>query len=331
MTAPRARFHGALLASATVLALAAAGTSAPATAGSPGRAPAARAAAPGIAATIAQAEQALRQRYGGFRVSAAASSVFGEWSGDRRPDILARDRAGGLFLYRGTGNVRSPYWPRQQIGRAWNAYNLLVRHGDWNSDGRQDILARDRAGVLWFYPGTGTGSSGHRARLRVGAGWGGYRMILGVDDWVGSSAPDLIAVDAAHRLWIYPGRGVYPGLFQARRQIGTGWGFTAVVSLSDMTGDGGAELLARDRTGKVYAYDSRNDPRSPYSRAELIGTGWNVFTLIACVGDLDAKGDPDLLLGDRAGDLFLLTSDDEEDETAEPLVGSNWDIYDTVF
>ena len=52
---------------------------------------------------------------------------------------MARDSAGTLWLYRGTGNAQAPFAPRTRIGGGWQIYNQLVGAGDMTGDGHPDL------------------------------------------------------------------------------------------------------------------------------------------------------------------------------------------------
>lgn len=101
----------------------------------------------------------------------------GDLSGDGKNDIVARDKSGVLWLYKGTGNYKSPFTARTKIGGGWGTYNLLISTGDLDYDGRTDLLARDSAGVLWRYSGTGKAASPYKARVKIGSGWSTYRLL----------------------------------------------------------------------------------------------------------------------------------------------------------
>jgi hypothetical protein len=49
----------------------------------------------------------------------------GDVNRDGRSDFLARDKTGGLFLFRGTGNVKTPFAARYYMGAALKDYKLL--------------------------------------------------------------------------------------------------------------------------------------------------------------------------------------------------------------
>lgn len=216
-------------------------------------------------------------------------SGFGDMNADRRADVLVRDPAGRLW-----------FLPGDQTGRiigtgGWNAFNALVRHGDFSGDGREDVIAREAAtGKLWLYPGNGTG--GLVARRLIGSGgWNGMSQIAAVGDLSGDNRSDLIAVEkATGRLWLYPGSGT--GALGARTLIGNGgWnGINALVGVGDMNSDGRPDLYAREAaTGKLWLYPGKTG--SLGSRILVGSGGWNNVRFIVAVGDWSADGRPDLL------------------------------------
>ncbi|MET7856017.1 VCBS repeat-containing protein [Streptomyces sp. NPDC005318] len=103
----------------------------------------------------------------------------GDLTGDGKNDIVARDSAGILWLYKGTGNYKAPFATRTKIGAGWNTYNYLISSGDLNLDGTTDLIARDKAGALWSYQGTGNAAAPYKARVQIGtSGWNTYRLMF---------------------------------------------------------------------------------------------------------------------------------------------------------
>ncbi|MEU1312211.1 VCBS repeat-containing protein [Streptomyces cinnamoneus] len=102
----------------------------------------------------------------------------GDLNGDGKTDIVAKDKNGVLWFYKGTGNAYDPFESRVKVGGGWDAYNLLVSSGDVNLDGRSDLLARDKSGVLWLYRGNGNATDPFDNRVRIGGGWGQYSTMF---------------------------------------------------------------------------------------------------------------------------------------------------------
>lgn len=101
----------------------------------------------------------------------------GDLTGDGKHDLVAQDKSGVLWLYKGTGNYKAPFAARTKIGGGWGAYNLLISTGDLDYDGKADLLARGKDGILWRYSGTGKAASPYKARVKIGGGWSTYRLL----------------------------------------------------------------------------------------------------------------------------------------------------------
>ncbi|MCB5168302.1 FG-GAP-like repeat-containing protein [Streptomyces bambusae] len=102
----------------------------------------------------------------------------GDYSGDKRPDLIARDTDGRLFLYKGTGTAATPFAAREQIGSGWNTYDKLFAPGDMDGDSKADLVGRDRNGYVYRYASTGNPGTGtFAARVKFGDGWNLYKSL----------------------------------------------------------------------------------------------------------------------------------------------------------
>jgi hypothetical protein len=140
--------------------------------------------------------------------------------------LLARTTSSGvLSLYRGNGTFADTV-ATTTIGGGWQAMSAIVRIGDLNRDGHEDVIARQSSnGDLWFYPGTGTGLG---TRKRIGTVWNGMREITGVGDFDRDGHNDLAAVHKpTGLLLLYRGSGT---ALRAGVQIATGFGGRAPVA-----------------------------------------------------------------------------------------------------
>lgn len=119
---------------------------------------------------------------GGVRAGAMVGSAatadlvqaVGDWNGDGRPDLVSRTRSSGALLLHagdGRGGMAKPV----QVGRGWAGMSALVGPGDFDGDGRTDLLARTSAGALMLYSGNGSG--GFARVVQVGSGWSSLRLV----------------------------------------------------------------------------------------------------------------------------------------------------------
>ncbi|MFD3724467.1 FG-GAP repeat domain-containing protein [Streptomyces sp. NPDC058671] len=118
-------------------------------------------------------------------------------TGDGRADLVAADKAGVLWLHRGTGRDTAPFAARVRIGGGWGVYDQLTAVGNFAGGPAGDLVARDRAGVLWLYLGKGDGT--FAPRTRIGGGWGGYGRLVGIGDADRDGRPDLYAEGSLYR------------------------------------------------------------------------------------------------------------------------------------
>jgi hypothetical protein len=145
----------------------------------------------------------------------------GDFDGDRRNDILARQPDGALLLYRGTGNSGF-IGGGTPIGAGWQVFTALLGPGDWDGDGRADLLARGSDGTLYMYRGNGKGGWLTGASEKISSGWAGFSALLAGGDFNGGGLPDILARLGDGRLVIYKGDG-RGGFLPRQPVIGAGW------------------------------------------------------------------------------------------------------------
>ncbi|MFE7553270.1 FG-GAP repeat domain-containing protein [Streptomyces gardneri] len=197
------------------------------------------------------------------------------------PGAVARDKGGVLWFYRMSGDGGIYTDSRLKVGGGWNAFNLLTGASDLTGDKKADLLARDTAGVLWLYPGTGTATAPFGTRVRIGAGWGAYNSLVGGTDVTGDGKADLVARDTAGKQWLYAGTGTTAKAFGDRKQIGYGWqSYNSMVAPGDLNSDGKADLVARDSSGTLWYYAGTGVATKPYATRARIGSGWQRYNLL---------------------------------------------------
>jgi hypothetical protein len=191
------------------------------------------------------------------------------------PDLLGRDTAGNLILWRGYG-MPGTGWARtnQIIGSGWNSMSAVFSGGDFDGDGNPDLLARDAAGDLWVYPGDGGG--GFLDRKRIGTGWNVLTQLFSMD-MNGDGRVDILGRQNNGVLVAYLGDGAGGWATGRGVHVGSGWGiFDAVFDAGDFDGDGHGDVLGRDaRSGNLVLY--RTNGRGGWlggGSGRVVGTGW---------------------------------------------------------
>ncbi|MFD8071873.1 FG-GAP repeat domain-containing protein [Streptomyces sp. NPDC059718] len=265
-----------------------------------------------------------------------------------RHRLVARDGSGRLFEYLGTGNVPKPFYSRSQIATGWQTYNALTKLSPVTEDlqfgaakppaatlqGRGDLVARDSAGNLWYYKRQFDGNGPFAARTKAGTGWNIYTTFTGGGDLNRDGKADLVARDKSGVLWLYKGTGSATAPFAARTRIGTGWNtYSQLAGSADLTGDGKADLVARDKSGVLWLYKGTGSATAPFAARTRIGTGWNTYKQISVVGDLNSDGKADLVGSDSTGGLWFYkgTGKATAPFAARTRIGSSgWNTYNRI-
>lgn len=190
------------------------------------------------------------------------------------------------MLYPGDGD--GGWRPPHQVGAGWNVFDSIVGPGDFNGDGNNDVLARDRSGNLFLYPGDGQG--GWLKPSQVGSGWQIFDKIIAPGDTTGKGAVSIFARDRSGYLHQYPTDG--QGGWKAPGVVGQGWDVMTEISGAGSywkeAGRGTAErnhLIAYGHDGDLIMYSNFDLSEFPeYAAAPYgldnrgpIGNGWDIF------------------------------------------------------
>ncbi|SDQ25807.1 Lyzozyme M1 (1,4-beta-N-acetylmuramidase), GH25 family [Arthrobacter crystallopoietes] len=261
----------------------------------------------------------------------------GDNNGDRMPDVLGIYPDKSLRFYAGTQmQDSSGMLPRLAAGTGWNAYNLVATPGDFNGDGRADLVASKSNGTLWFAAGNGRG--GHAAAVRIGTGWQIYTALIGVGDFNRDGANDLLARETDGSLWLYKGTGRVNSIsegYMPRIRIGaSGWNqFNTLLGAGDVNRDGKKDLIGVRPDGTAWLYPGTGTGK--VSARSRIATGWNKYDHLTAVGDYDDGGTGDLTARKPDGTLWLLAGRTTASSggwfAAERKIGnSGWSQYNRI-
>ena len=219
-----------------------------------------------------RADIAARDANGDWSVSRStgaaleASRVWGHWSNtttwsnvvtadfnrDGRADIAGRDSQGQWFVSTSTGTTAAnaafatSKWCQWSTTTTWSD----VQVGDFNGDGRADIIGRSTIGQWWVNRSTGVsfGAALFYGNWSTKTTWSDVR----VGDFNGDGRDDIIGRSSIGQVWVseVATSGFSTRLAATWTGPQTKW---SEVSVGDFNRDGHADLVARNNlTGEIW-------------------------------------------------------------------------------
>ena len=156
----------------------------------------------------------------------------GDFSGDGKPDVLARHPDGRLFMYRSNGAGGWVTGRGEPVGSGWAPFTAVIAGGDFSGDGKPDVLARQADGVLLMYRGNGAGGWVTGTGEPIGSGWQGFTALVSGGDFSGDGKPDVLARQADGALLLYRGDGAGGWLTGIGERIAEGFNSLAHLTLA---------------------------------------------------------------------------------------------------
>ncbi|MFJ9316366.1 N-acetylmuramoyl-L-alanine amidase [Pimelobacter simplex] len=208
--------------------------------------------------------------------------MIGNYVGSANPDLLARKTSNGrlmlLDVVRKGTTWRTAGRTKTNIFAPWASQ--IMRVGDWDRDGRNDIIAirkSDKVAILFRGRTGATFYSG----VALPGSFKGVKMLASVGDVTGDGYPDLMGQPKGDRMRIYPGRGLagvspsYPAYsaVTGTQQIGVGLWDT----------DGAPDSLVRNGSSLVLY---RGNGPGGWSSAATISTAAASWDWIVGLGTM---------------------------------------------
>jgi hypothetical protein len=175
----------------------------------------------------------------------------GDYDGDSASDILWYDTSGNVAIWQMNGTTvlnQASSFVANVPGGTWS----IVGTGDFNGDGKSDILWRDTSGnvAIWEMNGTTILNQASSFVANVPGNW----SIVGTGDFNGDGSSDILWQDTSGNVAIWEMNGTTI-LNQATSFVANVPGNWSIVGSGDYNGGGKSHIGWRDSSGNVAIWE----------------------------------------------------------------------------
>ena len=248
-----------------------------------------------------------------------------DFNGDGKADILWRDTGGDVYLYQSNSGGGYTGFTGQNVGVVSTPWTIQGV-GDFNGDGKADILWRNTGGDTLIYvasSGAGYSSFASHDLGVVSLDW----TIQKIGDFNGDGQADILWRNTAGDVYLWNSNGGSAVNGFTGKDLGVVANTWTIQAVGDFNGDGKADILWRNAGGDVYQWNSNTGSGFTGFTGHDVGVVPIAWT-IDKVGDFNGDGKADILWRNANGDVDLWLSNTGSGFTGHDLgvVSADWHI-----
>lgn len=247
----------------------------------------------------------------GIQAGTWSATAVSDWDGDGDLDLFIAHED-GLRVFRNTGTAHKPDF--EEITDGFSALAACVADidrpvlagGDWNGDGKGDLVIGGSTGTLHFVASGGTFTSNATG---PDLATGSTRALPALGDMTGDGRTDLIVLLADGTARLYTNNGTtmpFGGSFTANF-LGTAAPEATSISAGDINQDGLTDVLLADADGRIWEFLKKSSGGFALNSKVWGGSGPGFASgLTLAAVDLEGDGDVDLIGGMANGGVLAL-------------------------
>ncbi len=237
---------------------------------------------------------------------------FGDFNGDRNADMLWRNSSGEVAAWFMNGSAISGSGDLTSGGTAVrpDASWSIVSTGDFNGDGKADILWRNTSGELteWLMNGTAIAGSGDVTSGGVAVAPDATWSVAGSGDFNADGSKDILwrKTDGTVAVWDMNGTTIAgSGVVRAGGVAVMPDASWSVAGIGDFNGDQTSDVLWRNTSGSlaVWLMNNNNISSSGFATSNGVAVSPDATWHIVQIGDFNGDGNSDILWRNDSGAL----------------------------
>lgn len=243
---------------------------------------------------------------------------------DGHGDILGRTQAGAVYVYAATGDGRlaGRVWDSART-TSWASYNAIAGEGHQPDFGKGQVVGRLPGGDVYAYQGKEDGTLDSRQPIAYDYTPADYPLMASTVAFGDDGMSGLVMMTKTGPTY----GGMLLNLYSTPGQDGSLAYYSALAGPGDLTGDGHADVVARDTGGRLWLVPGHADGTLGTDKRRLIGGGWNIYRTLVGAGDFTGDGVADLVAMTPGGSLYVYPGLGNGAFGSRIGIGSSWQTY----